>query len=94
MFSVIAKHFGATAATVVTTFRKALTVIISFVAFPADKPLNGYFMHGVAFFLLSIIVESHKLSQACSNCFIQDDTQCEEISPVGEIRSNGRNMTH
>jgi len=65
MFSVIAKHFGATAATAVSTIRKALTVIVSFVAFPADKPFAGYFVYGLLIFLLSVVVESSQLIREC-----------------------------
>ena len=64
-FSIIAKHFGATAATAVSTLRKALTVIVSFIAFPADKPLAGYFAIGLVVFLLSVFVESAHHFKAC-----------------------------
>ena len=61
-FSVLTRHFGATSATAVTTLRKALTVILSFVLFPSDKPFTGYFVYGLLFFLLSIFVASGRCS--------------------------------
>jgi len=64
-FSVLTRHFGATSATAVTTLRKALTVILSFVLFPSDKPFTGYFVYGLLFFLLSIFVESAPMFNAC-----------------------------
>ena len=57
-FSTLTRHFGATSATAVTTVRKALTVISSFILFPKDKPFAGFFVYGLFFFLLSVLAES------------------------------------
>ena len=64
-FSVLTRHFGATSATAVTTLRKALTVILSFVLFPSDKPFTGYFVYGLLFFLLSVFAEAAPMFNSC-----------------------------
>jgi len=64
-FSVLTRHFGATSATAVTTLRKALTVIFSFVLFPSDKPFTGYFVYGLLFFLLSVFAEAAPMFNSC-----------------------------
>jgi len=64
-FSVLTRHFGATSATAVTTLRKALTVVFSFVLFPSDKPFTGYFVYGLLFFLLSVFAEAAPMFNSC-----------------------------
>jgi len=64
-FSVLTSHFGATSATAVTTLRKALTVVFSFVLFPSDKPFTGYFVYGLLFFLLSVFAEAAPMFNSC-----------------------------
>ena len=44
------KHFGAVAAVAVTTTRKALTVMVSFVVFSGDKPLTMKYASAAALF--------------------------------------------
>ena len=50
-------HSGAAPATSVATARKALTVMLSFVAFPDDKPFSGWFLAGILTFIAAIGLE-------------------------------------
>jgi len=71
-FSLLTRNFGATLATAVTTIRKVLTVIVSFVVFPSDKPFDGYYVYGVFFFVAAIICESfHHVRAAASGCILR-----------------------
>ena len=56
-FTELTRHSGATPATSVATARKALTVMLSFVAFPDDKPFSGWFLAGILTFIAAIGLE-------------------------------------
>ena len=56
-FTELTRHSGATPATSVATARKALTVMLSFVAFPDDKPFSGWFLGGILTFIAAIGLE-------------------------------------
>ena len=49
-YTLLMKHFGAVAAVAVTTTRKALTVMVSFVVFSGDKPLTMKYASAAALF--------------------------------------------
>ena len=49
-YTLLMKHFGAVAAVAVTTTRKALTVMVSFVVFGGDKPLTMKYASAAALF--------------------------------------------
>lgn len=71
-FSLLTRNFGATLATAVTTIRKVLTVIASFILFPSDKPFDGYYVYGVALFIAAVICESiHHVRAAASACILR-----------------------
>lgn len=71
-FSLLTRNFGATLATAVTTIRKVLTVIASFILFPSDKPFDGYYVYGVVLFIAAVICESiHHVRAAASACILR-----------------------
>lgn len=53
-FLTMMKHFGAVSATTVTTVRKILTILASFVFFP--KPFTIKYFYGIVMFVASVVV--------------------------------------
>lgn len=53
-FVTMIKHFGVVPATTVTTVRKILTILVSFIAFP--KPLTIKYLYGFVAFLFSLVI--------------------------------------
>lgn len=61
LYTMLVKHFGAVAAVAVTTARKALTVMVSFVLFPGDKPLTIKYAAAVLLFFGAVFTEYAKV---------------------------------
>ncbi len=59
-YTALVKHFGAVAAVAVTTARKALTVMASFIIFSGDKPLTPKYATAAGLFFLAVTVEVFK----------------------------------
>ncbi len=49
------KHYGAVITATVTSVRKCISIVLSFILFP--KPISFYFLVGVAFVSFGIIVD-------------------------------------
>mgnify|MGYP006872312112 CR=1 FL=1 len=59
-YSTLVKHFGAVPALVITTCRKVLTVISSFVFFSSDKPFGVTYFVALVFFSGAVACEFFK----------------------------------
>ena len=67
LYTVIVKHFGAVAAVAVTTTRKLLTVIGSFVFFSSDKPFTTTYAIALGLFIAAVACEYVKHYQKHAN---------------------------
>ncbi len=67
LYTVIVKHFGAVAAVAVTTTRKLLTVIGSFVFFSSDKPFTTTYAIALGLFIAAVACEYVKHYQKHTN---------------------------
>lgn len=65
-YTLLMKHFGAVAAVAVTTTRKALTVMMSFVIFSGDKPLTAKYASAAALFFAAAGCEYLKVKSGGS----------------------------
>lgn len=60
LYTMLMKQFGAVAAVAVTTARKALTVMASFIFFPGDKPLTVKYTAAMFLFFGAVFTEYAK----------------------------------
>ena len=67
LYTVIVKYFGAVAAVAVTTTRKLLTVIGSFVFFSSDKPFTTTYAIALGLFIAAVACEYVKHYQKHTN---------------------------
>jgi adenosine 3'-phospho 5'-phosphosulfate transporter B3 len=84
------KHFGAVPAVAVTTCRKVLTVILSFVFFASDKPFGATYFVALLFFFGAVACEflKHKFPMVSKSQQLEmarKDSDAEKISSKNTI---------
>ena len=84
-YTTLVKHFGAVPAVAVTTCRKVLTVILSFVFFASDKPFGATYFVALLFFFGAVACEflKHKFPMVSKSQQLEmarKDSDAEKIS--------------
>ena len=67
LYTIIVKYFGAVPAVAITTTRKLLTVIGSFIFFSSDKPFSTTYAIALALFIAAVACEFVKHVQKHGN---------------------------
>jgi adenosine 3'-phospho 5'-phosphosulfate transporter B3 len=89
-YTTLVKHFGAVPAVAVTTCRKVLTVISSFVFFASDKPFGATYFVALLFFFGAVACEflKHKFPMVSKSQQLEmarKDSDAEKISSKNTI---------
>jgi adenosine 3'-phospho 5'-phosphosulfate transporter B3 len=83
-YTTLVKHFGAVPAVAVTTCRKVLTVVSSFVFFSSDKPFGATYFVALLFFFGAVACEflKHKFPSSKSQELemARKDSDVEKLS--------------
>jgi adenosine 3'-phospho 5'-phosphosulfate transporter B3 len=83
MYTLLVKRYGAVAAVGVTSARKGLSLMLSFIFFPADKPWSHSFAMAVACFLGAVVTESLKVVRRS-----REGQNCYPLSPCEVVTKN------